>query len=258
MMAAALRWGMLALAFLLVGAPAYAFPLDLQVGDEIVQIEWDALKSEGDGGTWDSVTGIFHADGRLQAVNLTGASPSAPSIPQLNSTLRFDLVLVHQNLFVNGGTLQAFGNAFMQSAFNPAFELIYNGNSILTGLFVGNVIIEGNLDLLLPANVSQPLTIAGAINVTGGDARLMAAIGTNLLGPDADIFINGSVFNFFPSLLNMALTGNIFGQDFSVSMSGAITPRDPSPFVPEPSTALLLGFGLIGLLGASRRLRRNC
>jgi len=237
------------------GTTAQAAPFGLQVGDEIVQIEWDALQSvPGDGGSWDVSEDHFHADGRITAVNLTGASPSAPSLNPTDADLVFDLTLDTHTLFVNFATQQAYSNALLPGFFVvlPSFEVFDNGVSVLEGQFTGGgVFIEGNLDLT--TNAAQILTGTGAVNITGGDANLVAALGGT--GAGAEIILSFSTFNFSPPLQNLVLSGNVWDQDFQVSLSGTVSPFTSSPFVPEPSTALMLGGGLLGLLGVSRRMK---
>jgi len=239
------------------GTTAQAAPFGLQVGDEIVQIEWDALQSvAGDGGSWDASQEHFHADGRVTAVNLTAGSPSQPSLLPTNSTLAFDLGLTSQSLYVNLTTQQAYANALMPGFFLvlPSFQVFEGATSVLEGQFVGGgVYIEGNIDLT--TNAAQILTGTGAINITGGDSNLVNALGG--MGAGAEVILSFSTFNFAPPLQNLVLSGNVWGQDFQLSMSGTVSPFNPAPFVPEPSTALMLGGGLIGLLGASRRLKNR-
>ena len=53
--------------------------------------------------------------------------------------------------------------------------------------------------------------------------------------------------------LNLAGDGNIVNSNFFVELSGTLTPNSSSAFVPEPTTALLLSAGLLGLLAMGRR-----
>jgi hypothetical protein len=236
------------------GTTAQAAPFGLQIGDEIVQIEWDALQSNpGDGGDWDVSEDRFHADGRVTAVNLTGASPSAPALNPVDSDLVFDLSLDAHGIFVNFGTGQAFANALLPGFFVvlPSFEIFDNCVSVLEGQFAGGgVFIEGNFAL---NGATAILTGSGAINITDGDTNLVNALGG--IGAGAEIILSFSAFNFIPPLLNLAADGNIWSSDFTVSLSGSVSPFSASPFVPEPSTALMFGGGLLGLLGVSRRMR---
>jgi hypothetical protein len=75
------------------------------------------------------------------------------------------------------------------------------------------------------------------------------------IGPSgqANLLIDGTIFDFNMPLDNLAKDGNVFNTSFTVSLSGTLIPLNPSPFVPEPSTALLLGAGLLGLLAMGRR-----
>jgi hypothetical protein len=238
------------------GTTAQAAPFGLQIGDEIVQMEWDALQSvPGDGGDWDTGAGRFHADGRITAVNLTGASPSAPALNPTDADLVFDLALNTHTLFVNFGTGQAYANALMPGFFVvlPSFEIFDNGVSVLEGQFAGGgVFIEGNFAL---NGATAILTGTGAVNITGGDTNLVNALGG--IGAGAEIILSFSAFNFAPELADLAADGNIWNSDFQVSLSGSVSPFSPSPFVPEPSTALMLGGGLLGLLGVSRRMKNS-
>ena len=91
--------------------------------------------------------------------------------------------------------------------------------------------------------------------ITGGDAALVDALGGAGLG-QANILLTASVFGFTPDVGTLLADNEIFNSDFAVSLSGTLVPLTAAPFVPEPSTALLLGGGLIALIGVSRRARR--
>jgi hypothetical protein len=76
------------------------------------------------------------------------------------------------------------------------------------------------------------------------------------VGGQANLLLTASFSGFNPSLAALAFDGNIFNSNFNVSLSGTLIPISPSPFVPEPTTALLLAGGLLGLLAMGRRRRR--
>ena len=54
----------------------------------------------------------------------------------------------------------------------------------------------------------------------------------------------------------IAADGNIFNDSHTFELTGQIKTTNTAAFVPEPSTAALLGGGLLGLLAAARRTRR--
>jgi hypothetical protein len=127
-----------------------------------------------------------------------------------------------------------------------------NGNVILFGNFSSLVSAVGSLNI----NNNQSEVVAiGRITVTGGDAALVNALGGAGVG-QADILLAASIFNFDPDILSLLGDGTLFNSDFGVDLSGTLTPLNSAPFVPEPSTALLLGGGLIGLVAVTRRARR--
>jgi hypothetical protein len=139
-------------------------------------------------------------------------------------------------------------NAFFAgSAPGPAFWIEESGVPIVTGEIL-HAELWGNLDLTLPGNMAQPLFFFGQIDVSGGDAGLIDA-----LNP---LELQLQLSNFAPSLFNLALTGNLFAQSFAAAGSGtAYRVQVPSCFFcPEPSTAMMVGAGMLGLLVVSRRM----
>jgi len=235
---------------LALAAPAQSSPLGLLPGDDVQYLEWDALRTvTGDGGSYNNLSNIFTGEGRINSVTLNGGG----SIGQTNVELNFNLDFVSESLNVVGNIVQY--QTVMQSPGNslagPDFTITDNGVDVLFGNFVTSVILTGNIDL--GANSASVITSVGQVGITGGDAALVAAlggIGTGVLLQTA------TVFDFNAPLSVLAGDLQVFNSDFQASMTGLLTPLVSAPFVPEPSTALLVGGGLIGLLGVARRTRR--
>jgi hypothetical protein len=236
-----------------LSAPATAAPLGLTVGDQISSIEWDALTSNpGQGGFYNDATNIFTGDGQITAVNIQGPTTLIQSgvdltfdLNFISETLDFSSFppIVHQNIVLGtpGGSVGG-----------PDVVIRENGNTILFGNFTSLVVADGDIDT---TSGSSQIIANGRITITGGDAALVNALGGAGLG-QADILLTASVFGFSPDAASLLADGEIFNSNFSVSLSGTLTPLTAAPFVPEPSTALLVGGGLIALIGVSRRARR--
>ena len=244
---------LLALSTAPIAAPAGAAPLGLNVGDQISSIEWDALTTNpGQGGSYNDATNVFTGDGQITAVNVQGPTTLIQSgvdmtfdLNFISETLDFSSFppIVHQNIVLGtpGGSVGG-----------PDVVIRENGNTILFGNFTSLVVADGDIDT---TSGSSQIIANGRITITGGDAALVNALGGAGLG-QADILLTASVFGFSPDAAALLADGEIFNSDFSVSLSGTLTPLTAAPFVPEPSTALLVGGGLVALIGVSRRARR--
>lgn len=244
---------LLALSIALSAAPASAGPLGLDSGDTISSIEWDALTSTpGQGGAYSDATNLFSADGRVTAVNVQGPT----TLLQSNVDMHFDLDFISETLDFSGFPPIVFTNIVLgtpgNSVAGPDVVIRENSNTILFGNFTSLVVAAGDLDV---SSGSSQIVAVGRITITGGDANLVNALGGAGLG-QANILLTASVFGFTPDVGTLLADSELFNSDFAVSLSGTLIPLSAAPFIPEPSTALLVGGGLIALIGVSRRARR--
>jgi len=238
----------LSAALLLVAGPVAAAPLGLNPGDIVEQLEWSNTNA---GGVFTPGTpGTAAIDGTIESVTIN------PSITSLLSDVTFslDLDLSSQSAVSLGGTLLATSADFVgSSTIAPDFTISDTSGIILQGNLTTPLTLEGVVDL---ANIVNPSFIGDAnIVITGGETNLVTALGG--LGGTGVIEISGGIFNFSPGLGTLLADLNAFDDSFTFSGSGIITPDSTSPFVPEPSTAMLLATGLLGLLGFSRRAQRR-
>jgi hypothetical protein len=236
---------------LLAGA-ASATPLGLQNGDTVDTLEFDALAVNGDGVTytWDGVDGEMLGDGQLTSVTVTGPSAPLIGLGGLNVVFTFAVDLLNYD----ASALPSVNTFFTGAAGVHPDVTVTQGisaNVILTGNFATNFIITGSV-------LNPSMLAVGDIVITGGHADLVDALG----GAGGTAFLNlvATATSFSPSLttgpLNLGGDGNIVNSNFFVELSGTLTPTTASAFVPEPTTALVLGTGLLGLLAFGRRRSR--
>ena len=232
------RIAALSAALFLVATSAHAGPLGLSPGDEISSMTWDAsFSNPGDGVVYDNGAGILTGDGRLLSVLLT---PSG-SIAQSNVDVAFGATFLTEN---QNTTLFPIiqSNAQLGSVAGPDFLIMENGVNVIFGNFIGNVFISGNINVVAPG--AAVMTVQADLGFTGGDPTVLAALGG--IGGAANVQILALATGFDPSLNLLAIDGNVFNSDFNLSLiQGTIDPLVTSPFVPEPSTAVLVGGGLL-------------
>jgi hypothetical protein len=244
-------------ALVFLAASAQATPLGLDFGDEVAFIEWDALQTEsGDGGTHDpdlwgaGVAGAF-MDGRVNSVSV---NPGPVSKPVSNTDFRLDLDFADFSVIPTGAnTVLLIGIYTGVASVDPDLTVIDATGSILELDLAENFSISGVIDTANPNQIAIQHAQA-PLSIVGGDNLLVNALGGIGTGGGAQLILTGTLFGFAPPLANtMSGDNNPFNDFFRFSGTGQITVQNPSPFVPEPSTALLVAAGLLLTLAVQRR-----
>jgi hypothetical protein len=230
-----------ALAALLAAGASEAAPFGLTPGETITSLEIESI-----GGTsgYTAGTKTLAGTGDVTAVNTDMGILTPPTV-----TWDFSSILSSQNNTYTAPFLS--GQAYFQTTGGTDFAIQEGGVNVLTGVFVGNLVVSGTINV--SGGPDLPVSAIGRVQFTGGTSSLLAALGG--MGGQANVILQSTVTSFSPSLTSLASDLNVYNSDFTFELSGTLKPLNPAPFVPEPSTAVLLASGLLGLLAVSRRVR---
>ena len=219
------RWGVIAaLAFGLVMArarSAWAVPI---IDGVFSAGEWDSFFLGGSDANESDITDNWDINAvRFVSENSGGSDDGLYFLMTTFDTPIFD------------GGPGSFGNsAFFQ------FALDVNGDGLLTN----------SVDRIITYN--DPFLNDQVVRVRDGTGTLLGT-GTGALGGSVELFVSESLLpSDLSSLQGFARLDNGGDEpDDRIPNSGFFTP------VPEPGSAMLLGFGLLGAIGVSRSRRRR-
>lgn len=252
------------------GAASY---YGLQTGDQIESVFYDTALN---GGSYTASSGALHVSGIATSLSTTLGDIYTEIY---GGMFVFDIDFVSESLTPNGDGTYTFVASFAGAAGNTDVELYapnctvpgcspvnndpesngydpeQDGRLLITGDFTTAILLESIID---PSLTTQTFSLTGNFSVTGGDTQFKQAYGPN--GSISLLF--GGVDSFDPNLIGNpgdnldpgAGDTEVFNQDFTFHVKGAVQPTESAPFnpVPEPSSLALTAMGLGWLV---RRLR---
>lgn len=240
---------------LLVAGPATATPLSLQAGDVVSVVEWGAQKDDLDGdpgGTFTTDPDSLDVLGDIESVTVQNSLTRTVT----GTNFTFSATLSSFSTTDLGGN-QLLVLADFTGVTGHDIVVTDSTGTILTAEFASALQFGGVIDTTNPQTVDTSTQQVNAtdIEITGGDPLLTAALGEDPSGADGILELTGTIDGFDPSLSTLLADDVLFNETFTFSGGGQITPVQPSAFVPEPTTVVLVGSGLLGLAVAGRRRR---
>jgi len=187
----------------------------------------------------------------------------------LNGAITTSGVLLNQN-FADAMTAASLAASLSptQSFGGISHTTTINGNGGLNvininGSITTSLILNGSASDIFIVNVSGTLSLTGStvLGVAGGVSG--SNVLYNFTGSGGTItthvnnMVNGTLLAPNYDFILHSLNGRIIGGQNITLMSGATVNGPPPPSVPEPTTMLLLGTGLVGVAAKLRKRRTN-
>jgi len=178
------------------------------------------------------------------ALNVIGLSPSEPYVVA-GSDFTLDLTMSFDELTVGGGVEVSYDSTvltFLSFSFDPAFT----GNFGLQGPAAGSNVI--------PLEIGFGWFVGPGGGETGAHTVGQLMFRADGTGPSTIVATSSSLLSpgpfFGPANLSSPMVVEFRSADIEI---GTLSQNA----LPEPSTALLMGFGLVGLAGWGGRVRAS-